>query len=77
MPNSMAMLIFSGFDRKYPFWVNLVQKSKLPFQAEIWCLTNLNIQNLVVMFIFFVSDPIYSFWGNLFQKSKFFVEAEI
>ena len=29
MQNSMVMLIFSVFDRKYPFWANLVQNIKI------------------------------------------------
>ena len=27
--NSVAMLTFSDFDRKHPFWVNLVQNIKI------------------------------------------------
>ena len=29
MQNSIVMLTFSDFDRKYPFWVNLVQKIQI------------------------------------------------
>ena len=29
MQNSMVMFTYSIFDRKYPFWVNLVQKIKI------------------------------------------------
>ena len=29
MQNSVVMFTFSDFDRKYPFWVNLVQKIKI------------------------------------------------
>ena len=38
MRNSMVIFTFSIFDQKYPFWVNLVQKSKLSVKAKIWCL---------------------------------------
>ena len=50
MHNSMVIFIFSVFDRKYPFWANLVQKIKLVnlswnlipililiFRIQWWC----------------------------------------
>ena len=38
MQNSIGDVHFSVFDRKYPFWVNLVQKLKLLVYTEIWYL---------------------------------------
>ena len=38
MQNSVVMFTFSVFDRNYAFWANLVQKSKLSAEAEIWYL---------------------------------------
>ena len=35
MQNLVVMFTFSDFDRKYHFWVNLVQKSKLSVYFEI------------------------------------------
>ena len=45
MKNSMMMLIFSVFDKMYPFLRNLFQKIKIVF--------DLNMQNLMMIFIFF------------------------
>ena len=68
MQNSMTMFTFFVFDRKYPFWANLVQKSKLSIS---------NIQNSVMMFIIRGFDWKYLFWQIWYTKSKLLVSAEI
>ena len=50
----------------YPFWANLVQKSKL-FKTETG---NSNILNLMVMLICSILDVKHPFWANLVQKIK-------
>ena len=61
----MVMFIFSDFDNKYPFWVNLVQKVKIiSLNLKFDTLPNLNMQNSVVMFTFFILEREYPFWAN-------------
>ena len=55
--NSTAMLIFSVFDQKYCFWVNLPRKN-LTFVTQ----TNSNIQKSIVKFIFLFSTRDTLFW---------------
>ena len=64
---------FFVFDRKHPFWANLVKKKKnqncqckLKFSTK----ANSNTQNSMVMFSFFVFDWEYTFWANLAQQIK-------
>ena len=61
----MVMFIFSDFDNKYLFWVNLVQKVKIiSLNLKFDTLPNLNMQNSMVMFTFFVLVREYPFWAN-------------
>ena len=64
MKNSMKMLIFSVFDKMYPFSRNLFQKIKIVF--------DLNMQNLMMIFFFFFPFQVKSilFWVNLVHKFK-------
>ena len=64
MKNSMMTLIFSVFDKMYPFSRNLFQKIKIVF--------DLNMQNLMMIFIIFFLFQVKSilFWVNLVHKFK-------
>ena len=61
---------FYVLDRKYPFWVSLVQKSILSVQVKFCTKTNSTMQNSVVMFIFFHFPPKISFLGKFIPKKK-------
>ena len=50
MQNSMVMFTFSGFYRKYSFWVNLVQKLKTQCKLKFGTWTKSNVQNSMVVF---------------------------
>ena len=74
MQNSMIMFTFSVLDRKYSFWANLVQKSKIVSLS--WNLVPrltwiCRIQwSFSFLFFFSFLDQKYSFWANLVQKFK-------
>ena len=71
MQNSVAMFTFSDFDRKYHFWVNLVQKNQnCQFILKFGTWTNSNMQNSMAMFIFSAFRWDYPFWANLVQLIK-------
>ena len=59
---------FSVFDRKFPFWANLVRKIRIVSLAEIGTYTDSNMQNSMVVFTFSVLDGKHPFWANLVQK---------
>ena len=62
---------FSFFHRRFPFWVNLVQKNQnCQFKLKFGTWTNLNITNSTVVFIFSVLDGKHPFWVNLVKKIK-------
>ena len=63
MQNSIVMMFaFSVFDRKYPFFENMIQRIKI---------VNLSwMQNSMVLWYFTLLDRKYPFWVNLFQKMK-------
>ena len=71
MQNSVVVFTFSGFDRKYPFWLNLV-----PIFTTICFSWNL-VPRLIRICrtqwwysIFSVLDRKYPFWLNFVQKIK-------
>ena len=72
MQNAMVMFTFPVFDRKYPFWANLVKKVKII--SWNWNLvprlTNSNMQNSMIKFPFSALVRQYMFWANLVQKIK-------
>ena len=56
---------FSVFDRKFPFWANLIKKNQnCQFDLKFGTKTNLNMQNSMVMFTFFVFD-----WNTPFGQT--------
>ena len=71
MQNWMVMLTFSVFDRKHPFWVNLVEKSKIVSLS--WNLVSRLIQiwrNQWWCSLFLFLSRKHPFWTNLVQKMK-------
>ena len=79
MQNSLVMFTFSVCDRKYPFWVNLVQKVKINSLSWNMVPTLIRIRriqwrcSLYAEFnhaVHFFFDWKYPFWANLVQKIK-------
>ena len=57
MQDSMVMFTLFIFDRKYHFWVNLVQKNQnCLFELKFDKWTNLDIQNSTIMLTFSAFD---------------------
>ena len=78
MQNSMVMFIFFVFDRKYPFWANLVQKVKIISWS--WNLVPTLIQICRIqlwcsLFLFLSGNTLF---GQIWSKKlKFLFQAEI
>ena len=53
----MAMLTFFVLNRRYPFWENLFQKTKMvSSKLKFGTYINLAVSNLMVMFTFSISE---------------------
>ena len=77
--NSIAKFTFSVFNRKYPFYTNLVQKNKMvSLSWNVMLRLNLNLKNSIVMFIFFCFGLVVKFfWKMCSKKLKSSAEADI
>ena len=67
-----VMFTFSDFDRRYHFWVNLVQKIQIVslFYLKFGTWTNSNMQNSVAVLNFSTFFWNYPFWENLVQQIR-------
>ena len=78
MQNSMVMFIFFVFDRKYPFWANLVQNIKiatLTWNLVPTLIRILRIQWCVSLFLFLSGNALFGqIWS---EKSNLSLYAQI
>ena len=56
MQNSVLMFTFSIFDRKCPFWANLLQQINCQFKLKLVTWSILSKQNTIMMFTFLSYD---------------------
>ena len=63
---------FSNFERKLPFWANLVKKPQNgQCKLKFGIYTNSNMQSSVALFTFSVLHGKHQFWASLVQRFKF------
>ena len=78
MQNSMAILTFSFFDWRNPFWASFVQKLKIGFfKIKFDTCTISSMKNSVVnsLAMFLIGSILFG--ENYFKKSKLFGKAKI